>query len=251
MSVFKDYSKYYNLLYKDKDYTAEADYVLSLIKKYSKNSNSILNLGCGTGNHDFIFADKGYAVTGIDLSKDMVDIANGKKTDQNNPEFVQGDIRSASLNKKFDVVISLFHVMSYQTSNEDMHDALQTAYNHLEKDGLFIFDCWYGPGVLTDRPTVRNKKFEDDNYLVTRLSTPHMFANDNCVDVEFNVNITDKKTNEAYDIHEIHKMRYLFLPEIKFFVEAAGFELLLSEEWMSSKELTYDSWNATLVCRKK
>ena len=38
MSVFKDYSKYYNLLYKDKDYHAEVDYVEALIKKYSKSN---------------------------------------------------------------------------------------------------------------------------------------------------------------------------------------------------------------------
>jgi SAM-dependent methyltransferase len=180
----------------------------------------------------------------------MIDIANDKKTSQADLEFIQGDIRNLSLEKRFDVVLSLFHVMSYQTSNEDLGAALKTAHTHLEKDGVFIFDCWYGPGVLTDRPAERNKTFEDENYLVKRRSTPHMYPNDNCVDVEFNVDITDKKTKESYQLHEVHKMRYLFLPEIRYFLKRNGFDLLLAEEWLTKTELTYNSWNATFVCRK-
>ena len=252
MSVFKDYSKYYNLLYKDKDYHTEVDYVQSLIERHSNtNCQSILNLGCGTGNHDFIFADKGYQVTGVDLSQDMIDVANSKKNNQAKIEFVQADIRDIQLHKQFDVVMSLFHVMSYQTSNADLDKALQTANVHLQKGGLFIFDCWYGPGVLTDRPTIRNKQFENNDYLVTRLSTPTMYANDNCVDVDFKVNILDKKTEQEYTLNEVHKMRYLFLPEIKYYLNTNGFDLVLDEEWLTSKELTYSSWNAVFVCKKR
>lgn len=251
MAVFKDYSKYYNLLYKDKNYYAEVDYIINLIQSHQSNSSTILNLGCGTGNHDFIFENRGFQVTGVDLSQDMIDVANSKKTNDSNLVFLKGDIRDVRLNKTFDVVMSLFHVMSYQTTNQDLENAIKTAHAHLEKEGLFIFDCWYGPGVLTDRPTVRNKQFEDDTYLVTRLSTPHMYANENCVDVEFNVTITDKATSQSYNIHEMHKMRYLFLPEVKLFLEINGFDLLLNEEWLTKKELTYLSWNATFVAKKR
>ncbi len=251
MAVFKDYSKYYNLLYKDKNYNSEVDYLINLIKAHSLESNSILNLGCGTGNHDFIFASKGFHVTGVDLSQDMIDVANSKKSNDSNLVFLKGDVRDVRLDKTFDVVMSLFHVMSYQTSNLDLENAIKTAHAHLEKGGLFIFDCWYGPGVLTDRPTVRNKQFEDNNFLVTRLSTPHMYSNENCVDVEFNVTIKDKTNGQTYDIHEMHKMRYLFLPEVHYFLDKNGFELVLNEEWLSSAQLTYNSWNATFVAKKK
>ena len=251
MGIFKDYSKYYNVLYKDKNYKAETDYVIDLIKQFNPEANSILNLGCGTGSHDFIFANKGFDITAVDLSYDMIDVANAKKKTNTTIAFLQGDMRSIRLNKRVDVVLSLFHVMSYQTTNEDLSNAMQTAHSHLKKDGLFIFDCWYGPGVLTDRPSVRNKTFEDENYLVKRLSTPKMYANENCVDVIFDVNIVDKKTQQQFELNEVHKMRYLFLPEIIYFFNSNGFELLLSEEWLTKKELTYNSWNATFVAQKK
>ena len=56
MSVFKDYSNYYDLLYSDKDYEAEADYIDHLIQKNNPGAKTILNLGCGTGKHDFLLA---------------------------------------------------------------------------------------------------------------------------------------------------------------------------------------------------
>ncbi|MDY0130988.1 MAG: methyltransferase domain-containing protein, partial [Methanosarcina vacuolata] len=67
MNVFGDYSKYYNLLYKDKEYSKEVEYVVNLINKYNPNSKTILDLGCGTGRHDELFAKYGYSVCGIDI----------------------------------------------------------------------------------------------------------------------------------------------------------------------------------------
>lgn len=59
MSVFGSYSKYYDLIYKDKDYLAETNFIDSLIKKYAKgNVITILDMGRGTGGYTFLFAEK-------------------------------------------------------------------------------------------------------------------------------------------------------------------------------------------------
>jgi len=76
MSVFNKYSRYYNLLYRDKDYAGEADYVHELIRKYSPDAKSLLDLGCGTGRHAFPLAKKGYSVTGVDISEEMLAVAS-------------------------------------------------------------------------------------------------------------------------------------------------------------------------------
>ncbi len=250
MSVFKDYSKYYNLLYKDKNYKAEVDYVLDLVSKQNVSGRTILNLGCGTGNHDFIFAEKGFEVFGVDLSEEMIEIAKSKISKKNTISFAQGDIRSFSIDKEFDIVLSLFHVMSYQTTNDDLVKTIKMAYKHLQKGGVFIFDCWYGPGVLTDNPQHKNKDFENDDFKVNRITSPTLINIENCVNVKFNVTITDKKTNEVYNLEELHKMRYLFIPELKYLLEQAGFTLKIAEEWMTKKNLTEKSWYATIVCTK-
>ena len=69
------YSQYYDLLYSDKDYEGEVDYVNTLLRENSNNAKTLLDMGCGTGAHAEIFCDKGYKVHGIDLSEDMLKTA--------------------------------------------------------------------------------------------------------------------------------------------------------------------------------
>ena len=62
------------------------------------------------------------------------------------------------MNTKFDVVTSLFHVMSYQTTNDALDKSFKTAKYHMKENGVFIFDCWNGPGVITEKPEKRIKE---------------------------------------------------------------------------------------------
>jgi len=57
-TVFNDYARYYDLLYQDKDYQAEADYVAGLMKRFHLEARSILKLGSGTGIHASLLAKK-------------------------------------------------------------------------------------------------------------------------------------------------------------------------------------------------
>ena len=248
MSVFGNYSNYYDLLYKDKDYEGEAKYISKIIKKYNPSTIDILDLGCGTGRHDCIFADIGYKVTGVDLSSSMIDIA--KKRGQNNVDFYCKNICDVKLNKTFDAVISLFHVMSYQIDNENLLKVLKNAHEHLNQDGIFIFDCWYGPAVLTDRPEVRIKRLEDKNIKVYRIAEPVMHPNENIVDVNYDVLIENKSTGKIEEIKETHRMRYLFKPEILYLLDKVGFKLIDSFEFMTDKNPGFDTWGVCFVIKK-
>ena len=250
MSVFNEYARYYDLLYRDKDYTAEAEYVHGLIQAQAPGAKSILNLGCGSGRHDRCLTELGYTVTGVDLSKEMLSAARNAAADNASLEYVQGDVRTVRLAHSFDVVISLFHVMSYQVSNDDLLAAFATAHSHLKPGGTFIFDCWYGPGVLTDPPTVRVKELEDDVITVTRIAQPVMHPNENVVDVNYRVFLRDKASGTVREIVETHRMRYLFHPEVNLMLTMSGFEPQTSEEWLSAVPLSMSSWNALFTTRK-
>ncbi len=254
MRAFKEYSKYYDLIYKDKDYPSEAQYIHRLIQEYSPGAKSILNLGCGTGHHDCLLAQAGYEVIGIDLSDEMIDLAkeNIKKHKfEHVPFFLQGDIRTIRLSRHYDVVTSLFHVMSYQVSNKDLESSFLTAYKHLKPNGIFIFDCWYGPGVLTDRPCIREKYLENESLLIQRRSTPIMHPNENCVEVIYDLVIKDKLSSTAHNVSEIHMMRYFFLPELLYFLDKVGFMFSLAHEWMADNKLDFTTWNLVVICKIK
>jgi len=159
------YSQYYDLLYSDKDYAAEVDYVEWLIKSNNKSAKTILDLGCGTGRHAELFCEKRYIVHGIDISENMLKIAEKRRMGKEDTltTFSHSSIQELDLNRKFDVIVSLFHEMSYQKTSDEVIKAFEIAKKHLNSDGLFIFDFWYGPAVLTDLPTIRVKRFENEN----------------------------------------------------------------------------------------
>ena len=254
MNVFGNYARYYDLLYRDKNYALEAQFVHQLLQSYVPQSKSILDLGCGTGTHAVLLAQFGYQVHGVDLSADMLRQASDR-LGHLPPDlagllkFTQGDIRNVRLNQTFDVVLSLFHVISYQTTNEDLRAAFATVKEHLKPGSLFIFDCWYGPTVLSDRPVVRVKRLSDEAIEVTRIAEPLMYPNENLVDVNYQVFIKDKSSSAVVELRETHRMRYLFKPEITLFLAESGLKILDCAEWMSGHPPGFNTWGVYFVAK--
>jgi len=250
MSTFgKIYSKYYDLMYKDKNYCEEYTYICELIKKYGANSKkNILDIGCGTGKHLGFFKNDGYAISGIDISENM--ICEARKYLQQEDDLVCCKASEFRFNKKFETIISLFHVMSYQTENDELDKVFHNVSDHLTDGGLFIFDFWYGPAVLTDPPVVKIKRLENDEVRITRIAEPVMYYNKNIVDVNFEMMIEDKKTQIVEKLSETHKMRYLFLLEIEIFAKIEGLKIVNFYEWMTSKELSNNSWYGVGILTK-
>lgn len=251
MAIFDEYTRYYDLLYRDKDYVIEAAYIHGLIQRFAPGAKSILNLGCGSGRHDRCLADLGYSVTGVDISERMIEIAESSSPGHKNLKYVNADLRFLSLPNQFDVITSLFHVMSYQITNRDLIHAFIVAHKHLKPGGIFLFDFWHGPAVLTDRPAVRVKELEDASVSITRVATPVMHVSENSVDVNYRVFVKDKSTGCTHEMRETHKMRYLFIPELDFMLSSAGLTPLLFVEWLTSSELSFGAWNAVAVARKE
>ena len=253
MKVFDKYAAYYDLFYKDKDYEEEGNYIHGLISEHHPEAKTILDLGCGTGKHAFHFASLGYQVDGIDFAESMIQQANKSliseyENQKERLSFYVGDIRNYRNEKKYDVVVSLFHVMSYQVTNADLQASFETAKTHLKKGGILIFDFWYGPGVLSDPPVVRVKRMENTKINVTRIAEPVIHPNDNYVDVNYTILIKENNSDIVEEIKETHKMRYLFLPEIDSIL---GLPCLNKLGWKSHLEPSSSTWNACVVYRNE
>ena len=173
--VFGAYAQYYDLLYRDKDYGGEVRFINGLIQKYAPNAKRLLELGCGTGIHAEKLAALDYSVHGVDISMAMLRRAEERlrylpEEEARTLSFSCGDIRQFHHDDRFDAAISLFHVMSYQTGNEDLKKVFAMVRQHINPKWIFILDCWYGPAVLSDPPVVRVKRLEDKQIEVTRIA---------------------------------------------------------------------------------
>lgn len=244
MSVFNDYARYYDLLYQDKDYEGEAAYVVKQLKHYFPDAISLLELGSGTGKHADLFARAGYELVGVESSEEMVYQARKRNP---NITFHHGDLREITMGRVFDVALALFHVISYQTTNQDLLEAFKAARLHVKDGGGIIFDCWHGPAVLHQRPEVRVKRLEGQGMSVIRIAEPELDTAHSTVTVNYQMLV--QENSQRYEIKEKHKMRYLFQPELEMILEISGFHLVHSEEWMTGREPGSDTWGVLHIAR--
>jgi SAM-dependent methyltransferase len=238
-----EYASYYQLFYQNKNYGEEASYITRLIFEHrGKPASSLLDLGCGAGDHDVFFSRLGYKVLGIDRSADMIAQASLHKSDS--LEFQVADIQSFDLGRKFDAVVSLFHVMSYQQNKEALLKCFINARKHLNEHGVFIFDFWHGGGTLSDPPAVRVKHAENDKVFVTRISQPTVDIYNATVTVDFTLFVQNKlsATGECITFSEAHVLRYWFVWEINELLRQAGFTNITIQEWMSPNPIKLQTW---------
>jgi SAM-dependent methyltransferase len=208
----------------------------------------VLDLGCGTGGHALPLAARGFRVTGVDRSPQMVAAARGKPGGAG-VEFLMGDLRELDLGRTFDAVISMFAVMCYQTSNDDLLAAFRAARCHLQPGGLFIFDGWFGPAVLALRPADRVKTVENGDERLIRVAQPTLDVSANAVQV--NYTILHLRGRQVLDeIKESHRMRFLFTQEVDLLCRLAGFELVHTCAFLEPDRAPAGSdWNVTWVTR--
>jgi SAM-dependent methyltransferase len=246
---FNAYSRYYDLLYKDKNYTSEANYVVQLIKANHNTATQILELGCGTGNHAAILCKEKYSVTGLERSAEMVELAKQKKIE--NFEPIVADITNFSVNNKFDVAVSLFHVISYLTSNNQLVECFNTVNKHLNEKGIFIFDVWYTPAVYMQKPETRVKRISDNAIQGTRIAESTIHFNENVVDVNYEIHIQNK-ANGITEVHqEKHPMRHFSIPEIALLADLTNFTVIKTEEFGTQEKPSENTWGVCFVLQKK
>ncbi len=245
---FALYNHYYDLVYSDKDYSGETNYVSTILKKFIPGAVNLLELGCGTGNFSEFLCNSGYKVTGVERSENMVKAAMAKNID--GFETIVGDAVDFSSDKKFDAAVSLFHVISYLTENESVLSCFKNVWLKLKPGGVFVFDVWFTPAVYTQQPSTRVKRISTDLLEITRIAEPIILYEKNIVQVDYQM-IVKNKSNSKYEVlKEQHLMRHFSTPEILLFAELSGFKLLVAEEFLTAKKPGNNTWGVCYTLQK-
>jgi len=252
MTIFgKKYAGVYDYLYQGKDYKKECGFLEEIFSRFSFKIKSILDLGCGTGGHTIILAKRGYHVVGVDRSEEMIKIAERKTRDAKlSIKFIKSDIANINFHEKFDAVISMFAVASYQTTNAAISNFCRIAKEHLSRGGIFIFDCWYGPAVINQKPAMRIKEVKLNNKeRIIRSTEPFLDILNHTVEIRFKVwKLQDYKL--ISETNESHLMRFLFPQEIKYYLQVAGFKDIEFFPFLKlGKTLTECDWDMTVVAK--
>ncbi|MXV14245.1 class I SAM-dependent DNA methyltransferase [Hufsiella ginkgonis] len=247
--VFEDYSNYYDLFYRDKNYEKESGCVIALLKDLSPGAGTLIELGSGTGNYSHYFAEAGYHVTGIEKSRPMIERSKMKSIQNFEPLLC--DMVSFDLDREYDAAVSLFDVMCYLTEDEELISCFNSISRNLKQGGVLIFDSWYTPAVYASPPQAGIRRAENDKVEIIRLAEPVMNYRQNTVAVHYEFIIRDKNNGQYRSLKEIHTLRHFNVPEIDAIACSSGFELIGCGELLTGKAADSSTWKVCYKLRKK
>jgi SAM-dependent methyltransferase len=199
----------------------------------------VLDITCGTGNYSLILSRKGFDVTGLDLSEDMINVARRKAKKANiDIDFVVQDMRNISLDRKYDCAICMFTAFPYLQTYDDIEKALISVKKHLVKDGVFVFD-FVNIGGLKPMPYKSWTKVHDQRGTLYRLNENRFDSKTNVLEFPFQY-ILIAPDGSAETFEEVHRLRCMSYPEIQKYLGMNEFELLAAYNWDGDKAALKD-----------
>lgn len=246
-----DYAEYYDLIYKDKDYEAECDFLEQAFERFSNTKPlTILDLGCGTGGHAIPLARRGYKVTGVDVSEPMIIIACEKaKREGLDISFHVVPMEQMELHTQFDAAISMFNAINYVILDEALERAFRNVRRHLIQGGLFLFDFRNGITSLRSYSPLRLKWVEDGARRLLRISQTELDAMEHLFHTTYTCLVFDGN-RVIRQFQDEHLVRFLFPKEVKRYLMEANFELMNLCRFLDlDAPASEEDWNIMVVAR--
>jgi cyclopropane fatty-acyl-phospholipid synthase-like methyltransferase len=210
-----------------------ARYVLKPINEYHKHAKKILEIGCGCGDV-LVELPKKYTIYGLDIVSDFVEVCKRRIP---KGKFFVSSMHNFKIHEKFDVIFSAFDAVNFLKDFDQWKSTFNVVYEHLNKNGLFIFDV-YTPKVLKDTSsTLTAREFPKGYYFDKAIVKGNSLT--------WNVKIFERLPNELYQLNE-YKFPERIYPVAK--IKSAlskHFDILEANLW---KE---EGRRILFVCRKK
>jgi SAM-dependent methyltransferase len=198
--VFSESAHLYDAIYRAfKDYAAEATAISTLVRASHPSPRTILDVGCGTGEHALhLRSSHGFVVDGLDLDPGLLAVAREKMPDA---RFFEGDMATFDVGHRYDIVMCMFSSIGYLQTLERVAAALRCFRTHLAEGGVIVVEPWFAPGVLRDGPG-SPRRAEAGGVRVERTS--HTTVQGRLSTLTFNYRFEDASgVHVAREVHEL------------------------------------------------
>ena len=141
MDAYKNLAASYDRLTNDVDYEATVEFYMEILRREGIEPRTVVDLACGTGSVTEILARKGYRVTGVDMSEEMLTEAAMKTMDMEQPPMYSCQLlQNLRLPRGVDMAVCALDSLDYILDPADCKEAIRRAYKVLNPGGIFIFD---------------------------------------------------------------------------------------------------------------
>lgn len=140
MNMYNEFAYVYDDLMDDFDYEEWFKYIEEIYKKNNVQPKKILEMACGTGNLTYYLAQAGYDLSCFDLSSEMLARADNKLKEFNNVSLYKQNMVDFNMKEEYDSIICICDSLNYILEDSDIKETFKNVYDHLKKDGVFIFD---------------------------------------------------------------------------------------------------------------
>jgi len=190
--LYREYAKYYDLLYSDKNYKKESEKIIYIINKFKKSSGKeLLDVACGTGGHLKYLYNR-FKCTGLDINQDMLNIAKKKIP---NIKYIHGNMINFKLDKEFDVITCLFSSIGYVKTYKNLQKTIKNFIRHLKVGGVVIINPWFDKTNFKEgQPAFAI--YESKNLKIVRADTP--FIKDGISILDFHYLIAERNRPIKY-----------------------------------------------------
>lgn len=251
--VFNQYAKCYDTFYRQKSYKKECDYLARIFKQHlSRRPQALLDLGCGTGNHLIPLVKRGFKLTGIDRSSEMLQQAAHKLKALNfKAHLIQSNLKNFSAGSKFDAAICMFSVIDYLIKTNEVRATFKNVSKHLKRNGVFVFDFWQAQAVEKFYSPNKKRIFKgQDGLSIERASKTILNKKTKTCAISYNCNVFKNK-KLVQNFREKHHLRYFTIEELQNFLHAAGFKTVDVHPFMQIKgKIKSNTWDVTIVAQK-
>lgn len=249
--IFNRYARYYDFFYKNKRYKKEIVYLERLFQKYRKaQTRTILDVGCGTASHMIPLIEKGYRVTGVDVSNEMLKIA-AQKLDRAGfkADLIRDSSQAFTVNRKFDAVVCLFSVINY-AANGDILKTLKNISTHMKKGSIFVVDFWNASAVENYYSPRKARIFSKNGISVERRSVTKVYPSSKRCEVKYTCTLRQNGRVMNKD-EEKHILKYFSVEEMMDYLAQAGLKIIDMHPFLNlTGKIRKDSWDVTAVARK-
>ena len=245
-----DFSNYYDRMTTHKNYQAETDTLDSLIRSVVRHPNpKILDVGCGTGNHAALLAQKGYDITAIDLSPDMIRVAKSKNANVN---FKCGDTAQVPP-ASFDFCYSLFNVINCLDTIDNLTAFFRGIFSRLVDHGNLLIESWNPIAVIAKPPESVERTYDYPNEKIVRRVTPRPDFLNQRLDLHYHIDVynTSRHLEKVKSFAVVHHL-LLFTPlEIEYSLRQVGFrEIRINTALPEMAEATANDRMLAFTCGK-